>query len=99
MFFQKLRLHNFPTYNKQRRESLLTEHYSFSFGYFAKSLFCVFTALIAHGAGCFACGLAGCLTLAAAALFHGFLQISRVQRFNMFHLILILHSYPVRNLE
>jgi hypothetical protein len=46
----------------------------------------VLAALVAYGAGSLACGLAGSLALAAAALFHGFFQILVIQSLNMFHM-------------
>ena len=45
----------------------------------------VFAALVAYSTGSFAGRLAGCLTLTAAAFFHGILQIFSIQGFDMFH--------------
>ena len=39
-------------------------------------LLLMLAALVAYGARSLTCGLAGCLTLAASALLHGFLQVS-----------------------
>ena len=50
-------------------------------------LFDLLTALVAHGAGGLACGLAGGLALTAAALLHGLLQVSGSQSFNVFHIL------------
>ena len=38
----------------------------------------VLAALISYGAGSLACGLAGCLALAASAFLHGLLQGLRI---------------------
>ena len=47
---------------------------------------CVFlTFLVSNGAGSFARGLTGCLTLAAAALFGSLFKVSLVDSFDMFH--------------
>ena len=49
-------------------------------------LFRLLAALIAHGAGSLACGLAGCLALAAAPLLHGLLQVSGHQCLDVLHI-------------
>lgn len=49
-------------------------------------LFVLLTRLIAYGAGCLACRLAGRLALSTAAFLHGILQNLCVQGLNMLHL-------------
>ena len=60
----------------------------------------VLAALISYGAGSLACGLAGCLALAASALLHRFVQRLRVQCLNMLHLnlLLMIVKYDVKHL-
>ena len=53
-------------------------------------LFLLLTCLVSHRARSLACGLAGCLALAASALLHRVVQRLRVQCLDMFHLNLLL---------
>ena len=60
-----------------------------AFASFKCLLFLVFlfllTNLIADSTGSLACGLAGCLALAATALLYSTLKALCIQRLNMFH--------------
>ena len=54
------------------------------------TLLCVLAGLISYGAGCLACGLAGCLAFTASAFFQGILQISAAESLDMFHCAFLL---------
>ena len=58
-------------------------------------LFAVLAGLISYGTGSLACGLAGCLALAAAAFLHAVLQCACAQCLYVFHLYVLLHFFSI----
>ena len=61
---------------------------------FFRFLFVMLARLIAYGAGCLACRLAGRLALSTAAFLHGVLQNLCIQCLNMLHDNFPPVSYP-----
>ena len=59
--------------------------------------FCVFTLLVSNTAACFASGLAGCLTFAAATVFSAFTEIASFDCFDMCHNKFLHHNLNKNN--